>query len=60
MIGIQPQHPWKKIKMEFVKNTNAEISEFAKDLDLDDIIRVLPSGGCKIGQAALGDDIELL
>ncbi len=50
----------KKIKMEFVKNTNTEISEFAKDLDLDDIIRVLPSGGCKVGQAALGDDVELL
>lgn len=48
----------KKIKVEFVKTVDAELTELAKNLDLDDIIRVLPSGGCKVGQALTGDSID--
>ncbi|MFQ5940643.1 MAG: ribosome rescue protein RqcH [Nitrososphaerales archaeon] len=45
----------KKIKAEFVKTVDDELVELAKDLDLDDIIRFLPSGGCKILQTSIGD-----
>jgi hypothetical protein len=48
----------KKIKAEFVKTVGVELTELAKNLDLDDIIRVLPSGGCKVGQALMGDSID--
>jgi predicted ribosome quality control (RQC) complex YloA/Tae2 family protein len=49
----------KKIKVEFVTTADAELAELAKDLNLDDIIRVLPSGGCKVVQASAGDNIDL-
>jgi len=49
----------KKIKSEFVKNVNGELVELAKGLKLDDIIRTLPSGGCKVVQTTKGDNIAL-
>lgn len=45
----------KMIKAEFVKNVSAEFVELVKTLNLDDIIRALPSGGCKVIQSAAGD-----
>lgn len=49
----------KKIKAEFVRSVDVELTELAKDLNLDDIIRALPSGGCKVTQTSTGDNIAL-
>ncbi|MEM3084240.1 MAG: ribosome rescue protein RqcH [Nitrososphaerales archaeon] len=46
----------KKIKSEFVKHVDTETAEFVKHIDLDDIIRALPSGGCKVIETSIGDN----
>jgi len=50
----------KKIKVEFVKTVSVELTELVKDLNLDEIIRVLPSGGCKVVQASSADNSVFL
>jgi len=54
------QIPQKKIKVEFVKTVSVELTELVKDLNLDEIIRVLPSGGCKVVQASSADNSVFL
>jgi hypothetical protein len=41
----------KRIKAEFVKAAPVELSELAKGLSLDEIVRALPSGGCRVLRA---------
>lgn len=48
----------KKIKSELLKNVNPEITEHVKSLNLDDIIRELPSGGCKVLQTYAGENVR--
>ena len=45
----------KKIKAEFVKIAGDELSDVAKNLSLDDIIRAIPTGECKVVYSARGD-----
>jgi predicted ribosome quality control (RQC) complex YloA/Tae2 family protein len=53
--GTEVSEVAKKIKAEFVKIAGDELSDFAKSLSLDEIIRAIPSGKSKIVYAAKGE-----
>ena len=49
----------KKIKSEFVKiaEDNIKIEESIKHISLDDFVRALPAGQCRLSFTARGQDI---
>jgi len=53
--GAEVSEIAKKIKAEFVKIVGDELSDFAKSLSVDEIIRAMPSGKSKIVYSAKGE-----
>jgi predicted ribosome quality control (RQC) complex YloA/Tae2 family protein len=53
--GTEVSEIAKKIKAEFVKIVGDELSDFAKSLSVDEIIRAMPSGKSKIVYSAKGE-----
>jgi predicted ribosome quality control (RQC) complex YloA/Tae2 family protein len=60
--GTEVSEIAKKIKAEFVKIVGDELSDFAKSLSIDEIIRSIPTGKSKIVYSAKGEaesDIDI-
>jgi hypothetical protein len=55
--GIEVSEVAKKIKAELVKIAEDELSDFAKSLSIDEIIRAIPTGASKIVSSAKGESI---
>jgi hypothetical protein len=54
--GMDPMNAAKKIKSEFVKiaEDNIKIAESIKHISLDDFVRALPAGQCRLSFTARG------
>jgi hypothetical protein len=60
--GSDPMNAAKKIKSEFVKiaeGNNIKIAESIKHISLDDLIRALPAGQCRLSFTARGQQQQL-
>ncbi len=56
--GAEVSEVAKKIKAEFIKNAGDDLSDFAKSLSIDEIIRTMPTGASKIVFSAKGEGIS--
>ena len=56
--GTEVSEVAKKIKVEFVKVAGDELSDFAKTLSIDEIIRAMPTGKSKIVYSAKGEAVS--
>ena len=56
--GVQVSEVAKKIKVEFIKVAYEELSDFARSLSIDEIIRAIPAGASKIVYSAKGEGMS--
>jgi len=56
--GAEVSEVAKKIKTEMIKIVGDELSDFAKNLSIDEIIRALPAGASKVVYSAKGGGIS--
>lgn len=56
--GAEVSEVAKKIKAEIIKNAGDELSDYAKGLSIDEIVRALPAGAGKVVYSAKGEGIS--